>query len=155
MGHLLAVRTGGWGSASCLGLVQSARSRLGRGPVTGLPGLGAGALKEALGVSCRRAPWFYLQFAGGGEKVRQCAGRNRQKGRERSCCWMTGERGVSPPRGQTASLAPREMQRAADRREPRVSLSSPGKPARGWGGESGHIAVNFCCQDLRGETMGR
>ena len=58
-GHLLAVRTSGWGSVSCLGLAQSARSRLGRGPVTGLLGLRAGALKEDLGVSCCGAPWFY------------------------------------------------------------------------------------------------
>lgn len=46
----------------------------------------------------------YLQFAGGGEQVRQCAGTNGQKGRERSCCRMTGERGVSLPRGQTQPL---------------------------------------------------
>lgn len=113
MGHLLAVRTGGWGSASCLGLVQSARSRLGRGPVTGLPGLGAGALKEALGVSCRRAPWFYLQFAGGGEKVRLCRKKKAERKGEKLLPDDRGEGRLSAPRSDSASLAPREMQQAS------------------------------------------
>ena len=95
-GHLLAVWTSGWGSVSCLGLAQSARSRLGRGPVTGLLGLRAGALKEDLGVSCCGAPWFYLQFAGGrGEGETVCWKKQAERKGEKLFPDDRGEGGLS------------------------------------------------------------